>query len=86
MKQSNNCPQCNSTNIWIGAFPTSCNDCGWYYLNEYPCDICGKPSFSTAGCFGAGKNIIYYRCKEHPITNEEINQVFTNLFNSLDKE
>lgn len=60
------CPSCGSTNIIIGAFPLSCQDCDWHHLNDQPCSVCGKPS---RGCAGIGKHVIY-GCREHPVSTQ----------------
>lgn len=55
------CPRCNSTNVWVGAYVLSCNDCGWNHNNDRPCEICGQP----ATC-ASSDPITHYTCKEHP--------------------
>ena len=62
------CPKCGSTNVWVGAFPLDCEDCGWHYLNENPCGVCGEPSVSGFGVNGATA----YRCSEHPLSLEDM--------------
>lgn len=69
------CPKCGSTDIWIGAFPLSCNACDWHYLNEYPCDTCGKPSRSSMGT----GDLNMHRCRDHPFTDEDRRRVFAKF-------
>lgn len=62
------CPQCQSRNIEVGAFPLRCLDCGWHYLNAHPCDICGEPAFNMRASGTSENWCAFYGCKEHPAT------------------
>lgn len=60
------CPRCDSENVMVGAFVLRCLDCDWSYLNEFPCYVCGKPSFSSVGI----NNTTIQGCREHPASLE----------------
>jgi len=79
------CPKCGSKNVWVGAFPLSCDDCGWNYLNKYPCDVCGGPSFSSYGAGKLGEMVYHHRCREHPLSDEERSALFKNFAVQNDK-
>lgn len=55
------CPKCGSGNITVGAFPLSCQNCCWHFLNENPCCVCEGPSVAAAGAYG----VTLYWCSEH---------------------
>lgn len=67
----NRCPSCGSDDVSLGTRPFSetnalrCFACGWHYLNEHPCDICGEPACSSAG----NQSRTQYRCAKHPFTS-----------------
>lgn len=63
------CPKCSkSEGLVVGNFPLRCNSCHWHYLNDNPCDVCGKPSISG----GSARGKPWHRCKEHGKTWDEI--------------
>ena len=72
------CPKCKSDDVWIGAFVLSCNACGWHYLNAHPCDVCGKPSFSSCGSGNMGEYKSYHGCKDHPATDDILDTLRNN--------
>ena len=66
------CPKCGETErLLVGNFPLQCGACGWHYLNEYPCRMCGKPARSCCGWNGQS----LYGCAIHPITEDEFNRM-----------
>jgi len=65
------CPQCKSLDVEVGLFVLRCLACGWDHNNKHPCDICGKPSFGSAGA--GGQN--FYGCKEHPAFKKMLDMV-----------
>ncbi len=79
---NHNCPKCNSSNTYIGAFVLECLDCKWHYLNKYPCRICQGPSISCYGYWNSiGDNETFYYCKEHPINDADYKYI-ANKFKS----
>lgn len=72
------CPKCKSDDVLIGSFVLSCCACGWHYLNDRPCNVCGKPSFSTCGAGKMGKYKSYNGCKDHPATMEIFDSLITS--------
>lgn len=58
------CPKCNSKDVIVGAYLLSCVICGWNHNNEYPCTVCGKPSYSSCSDGERGEKV-YHGCKEH---------------------
>lgn len=76
---SNTCPQCESSDVLVGAFVLECFSCGWHYLNKYPCRECGKPSRRMMG----GNGVTFYGCAEHPFTDDEMVEVWRGFLNAI---
>ena len=68
------CPKCGSGSIEMGAHPLKCHDCGWHFLNENPCCVCGGPSVAAAGAYGVR---LYWCCEHSPkdFVNESMRQL-----------
>lgn len=75
------CPKCSSRNICVGAFPLSCQDCGWHYLNDEPCSVCGGPSVSMMHSVGAE----VYGCKDHPISEQTADAMWARFAMEISK-
>ncbi len=68
----NECPNCQSNNVFVGSFVLECLDCKWHYLNKYPCSVCGNPSRSGLGVNESS----VYRCADHRMTDDERYEFF----------
>ncbi len=67
--ENQTCPKCGRDDrLEVGNFPLRCQACGWCYLNENPCEVCGEPSVSMMG----GLKKTHYRCRAHAFSYGEM--------------
>jgi predicted nucleic acid-binding Zn-ribbon protein len=69
------CPKCGSDNVEVGNVVLGCLACGWSYLNEHPCRVCGAPATGAMG--GNGKPL--YSCSAHPFTSDDVRRAFAGF-------